>query len=552
MSRRPPKIRVPLETHIWTDDDYAICEPYKFAVSPLELNWDNPDEQYVDILRARSSNTIELNHMKVDDPDAFAEIRKFYRHNKIQFIIDNAMTFDPRKVALRQSPLTPFIPFPRQIEAVEWFEDCMAEQENGLLQKSRDSGASWLAMMWALTSWLFEPGFVAGFGSRKEELVDKAGDPKSLFWKMRKGLEYIPKVFIPTGFDARQHSMHMRLINPENGAVLTGEAGYSIGRGDRTTVYFVDESAFLEQPLSIDGSLSATTNCRIDISTSNGSGTPFYAKTMSGDFPVFTFHWRDDPRKDDAWYKKEQRKLDPVILAQEVDIDHHAATSDNWIDGVSIESAMQVDGSKLQPQGPTYLGIDAAHFGDDKSVFTLRQGRMVFWQKEFIHKSGVELANLAVAMADEHPFGVDQISVEMDGPGVSCFDQLKIGRYKDITLGLHTGKQLADGKNFNLRARMYRKAKEWLDDGPVRLPRSQPLQQQLASIPYGYKNGTLLLKSKKEVKAQGFKSPDHADSFALTFAVECNDWHEYEWTPESQDLYKIPEAVSAFDNRRTV
>jgi hypothetical protein len=33
--------------------------------------------------------------------------------------------------------------------------------------------------------------------------------------------------------------------------------------------------------------------------------------------PVFTFHWRSDPRKDDEWYRKECEKIDnPVIVAQ--------------------------------------------------------------------------------------------------------------------------------------------------------------------------------------------------------------------------------------------
>ncbi len=39
---------------------------------------------------------------------------------------------------------------------------------------------------------------------------------------------------------------------------------------------------------------------------------------MSGKVPVFVFDWRDDPRKDQAWYDKQRINLDPVVLAQEV------------------------------------------------------------------------------------------------------------------------------------------------------------------------------------------------------------------------------------------
>jgi hypothetical protein len=517
------------------------------------MKWlDGPelDLQYAAIFRARAESIQTLRQQLHEDPLLLQKLKRHYRDNKIQFVIDWGVTFDPRRVGDRLTPLTPFMPFPKQVAALEFFDYCLKNKEYGLLEKSRDSGATWLAIALCVTYWLFEPGFVAGFGSRKEEYIDKQGDPKSIFWRIRKFIQFLPVEFQPPGFIERKHSLHMRIINPENSAVITGEAGDNIGRGDRTTIYCVDEAAFLERPLLVDAALSATTNCRIDISTSNGAGTPFYAKSVSGNLPVFRFHWTEDPRKDQEWYEDQKRKLDPVILAQEVDIDHNAATSDNFISGADVETAMQQDASKIEPMGPTYLSIDAAHFGDDKSVITLRQGRVVFWQKKFTHKTGPELADIATFLADEHPFEIDQIAIELDGPGVSCFDHLKLGRYKSVVLGLHTGKKLSDGKNYNLRARMYRELRNWLTDYPVRLPRDHDLKAQLASIPYEYRNGTLLLKAKKDIKGLGFKSPDEGDSLALSFAVKCNDYQQMGWMPEDIDKYHVPEAVNLFDDRR--
>lgn len=63
------------------------------------------------------------------------------------------------------------------------------------------------------------------------------------------------------------------VCNPENGAVIVGEAGDNIGRGNRTSIYFKDESAFYEHPDTIDAALSQTSNCKIDISTPNGDST---------------------------------------------------------------------------------------------------------------------------------------------------------------------------------------------------------------------------------------------------------------------------------------
>jgi hypothetical protein len=119
-------------------------------------------------------------------------------------------------------------------------------------------------------------------------------------------------------------------------SILVGEAGDSIGRGDRTSIFFVDEAAFLEQPENVDAAFSATTNCRIDISTPNGHGNSFARRRHSGKIKVFTMHWRNDPRKGLDWYKKQESELDPVVLADEVNIDYAAS-----VEGALIPSEDQ-------------------------------------------------------------------------------------------------------------------------------------------------------------------------------------------------------------------
>ena len=63
--------------------------------------------------------------------------------------------------------------------------------------------------------------------------------------------------------------------SPIRAPLSKGEAGDNIGRGDRTTLYLVDEAAFLQRPLLIDAALSQTTRCRIDLSSVNGMTNPF-------------------------------------------------------------------------------------------------------------------------------------------------------------------------------------------------------------------------------------------------------------------------------------
>jgi len=85
------------------------------------------------------------------------------------------------------------------------------------------------------------------------------------------------------GFDIKWHAPHLKIVNPETESTITGEAGDNIGRGGRNSIYFKDESAFYEHPLTIDAALSQNSDVKIDVSTPNGIGNPFYQKRFAGE-----------------------------------------------------------------------------------------------------------------------------------------------------------------------------------------------------------------------------------------------------------------------------
>ena len=87
----------------------------------------------------------------------------------------------------------------------------------------------------------------------------------------------------PKGFKRKRDDCEAKLLNPANGAAITGEGGDDIGRGGRAAVYFVDESAFLVHPQLVDRALSQTTRVRIDVSTPNGPGNPFATPPLFGE-----------------------------------------------------------------------------------------------------------------------------------------------------------------------------------------------------------------------------------------------------------------------------
>lgn len=456
------------------------------------------------------------------EPEILSGLKAYYKDHPVEFITQWGMTFDPRNAEIGLPTTVPFLLFPKQAEYINWLRDRWLGREDGLAEKSRDMGVSWLCVAFAVWMWLFHDGTVIGFGSRKEEYVDDLNDPKSLFWKARQFINLLPVEFRPAGWDVKRHAPFMTIKNPENGSAIVGESGDNIGRGNRTSIYFKDESAFYERAESIDAALSQTSNCKIDVSTPNGNGNPFYRKRHGGKVKIFTFHWRDDPRKGLEWYAKQQNDLDPVVLAQEVDIDYNASTSDSWISGVLMEAAQRLGAADVVANGPWIIGVDAAHMGDDESIITPRRGLLTLPQLSRKKIDGPELAGEVENLCrDLESTGAEigAVVIELDGPGVSCYDTLKRGKYADKVQGIHTGTRLSDSKNYNIKARMWREALDYLKVGGCSLPQDPELKSQTSSVRYQYRDGVLLMESKKEHKKRLGKSPDRADSWVLTFAA---------------------------------
>jgi phage terminase large subunit len=489
-----------------------------------EFNWKKPD--YAPIYEARIERLKKLRA----DPALLAGVKAYYADNRpAEFINDWGMTFDPRNAEIGLPTTIPFILFPRQEQFLKWLIDRWAGREDGLTEKSRDMGLSWLCVGFAVWMMLFKPGSVVGFGSRKEEYVDDLSDPKSLFWKARTLIDLLPPEFKPKGYDSKKHAPFMSIKNPENGAVIVGEAGDNIGRGSRTSIYFKDESAFYERPDKIDAALSQTSNCKIDVSTPNGEGNPFARKRKGGKISVFTFNWRDDPRKDQAWYDKQKATLDAVIIAQEVDISYSASVSNAYIPSDFVATARESGPADIdQDAQDTILGVDVARFGDDKTVLTPRCHRIVFPQ---LVREKLDTMAVAAVVKDfvldwnddnNRKTRIKQIAVDVIGIGAGVVDRLnEFPELEDIQIvGVNTAIRQDDGRNYNLRAKVWRAMKDWLDprNGPVSLPQDAELETDLTSLRYEYRQSLLLIESKDDAKKRGVKSPDRADSLALTFA----------------------------------
>lgn len=167
------------------------------------------------------------------DPELLAAAMEFYATDPVSFVADCIWIVEPRNANVGLPTKLPAVPFPRQEEYLRWLHERFITRTSAPVEKSRDSGASWMACAFAVWLWLFVPGSTAGFGSRKEDYVDRLGDMDTLFEKMRSMIRNLPPCMLPEGLNEKQHFNHMRLINPANGATIKGEAGDNIGRGGR-------------------------------------------------------------------------------------------------------------------------------------------------------------------------------------------------------------------------------------------------------------------------------------------------------------------------------
>lgn len=333
-------------------------------------------------------------------PGALEAACAYYSTRPGNFIMDWMDTYDPRR---QQDKWVPFIFFKRQQEVIDFFESCAADRESGLVEKCRDFGLTWLACAYSVWRWLFIKNDAVGWGSRKETLVDKPGDPDSIFEKIRLILHRLPRLWLPEGFSFGRNCTYMKLLNPATGAIIAGEAGDNIGRGGRRSCYFVDEAAHIERAEKVEAALGDNTNVRIDISSVNGVGNVFHRRRENGvvwtperkEYPigyvrVFVADWRDHPTKTQEWYDARKARYEREgmahIFAQEVDRNYAAAVSNTVITYEWILAAIDAHvklpwlGEAVEAHKDEWTaGLDVADEGNDRNALSLRQ--FVVWRQ---------------------------------------------------------------------------------------------------------------------------------------------------------------------------
>ena len=217
---------------------------------------------------------------------------------------------------------------------------------------------------------------------------------------------------------------------------------------------------------------------------------------------------RDDFRGDESLFDQEYPAT-PSLAFQRV-------AGNPYIAAGLVEKARNTRGEK--PVGAKIMGVDVAEYGDDDSSICVRQGRVVQPLEVYHGKGPMELVGLVGIAADK--IDPDIINVDCTGIGSGVADRL-------IELGypvqrVHFGSRAIREQDFkDRRAEMYGELREWLENAPCMLPDDDVLAGEISSPQYTYDSSRrLVLESKEKMKERGIKSPDRADSLALTFAVK--------------------------------
>lgn len=501
--------------------------------------------------------------------DAVAQValKRHYKDNPIDFIEDWGVTYDPRNAYNQLPTLLPFILFPRQRDLVRWLVEHVVKQSDGLCEKTRDMGATWVAVAVSVWLWLFYDESAIGWGSMSKTDVENLGDPNSIFEKIRMFILHLPTFLKPIGLKQADHLTSMRCLNPENGATIVGKVGLNIGRGGRTTVYFKDESAHYERAEEIEASLGDNTNVQIDISSVNGEGNVFHKRRNAlPEDDVFILDWRHHPAKTQEWYDERKTKYTDMglehIFAQEVDRDYAAAIQGVCVPSLWVKSAV---GLQLDDAGEHRAGLDVAtEDGQDLNALTIRKGPVVLQlpkdERTWKGLDGTETAYKADEIVLRHGGVPGETVLGYDGHGVGAQINAPAKNTKTVFYPVYVGSRKMSGfyepilpldapeddettrevrriKNKD----MFRdkKAKLWWEmrerfrrtyqytQGEaeydhydlISLPvDSDTLQMQL-SQPRMFKNdaGLRNLETKLQLKERGIDSPDEAESLILSY-----------------------------------
>jgi len=200
-------------------------------------------------------------------------------------------------------PHVKWVTYPIQEEYLRFRWERVQATENGLLEKSRYMGATWLACMFDTWFWTFTENGNCLFGSYVEALVDGT-DADAIMPKVKYALIRMPVALKPPGWVAEApHCKFLHIINNATGSVMKGEATKpNFGRGGRKFIVDMDEFAHWGHDLEAKTSVGMNANIIFFTSTPKGATNEFAKMALGNTVKKFTMKWTDNPEWQEGRY----------------------------------------------------------------------------------------------------------------------------------------------------------------------------------------------------------------------------------------------------------
>jgi len=224
--------------------------------------------------------------------DLIDELWLACRRDRLFWINAFLWIFEPRTGAI-----LPFVTWPYEDEAIQKIAEAIGHHDL-VIEKSRDMGASWMCITSLVHEYQFEDMQMFLLMSRKEALVDKTGDPKSMFWKFDFLMDHQPSWLRPKTKRGKLHAE-----NTENGSTMDGDTTTEFaGTGDRRRALVLDEFSKMPNNDQILAATRDVTNCRLFNFTPWGAGNASYKIAMNPRFNKLILHWTKHPDKAKGCY----------------------------------------------------------------------------------------------------------------------------------------------------------------------------------------------------------------------------------------------------------
>jgi hypothetical protein len=213
--------------------------------------------------------------------------------------------------------------------------------------------------------------------------------------------------------------------------------------------------------------------------------------------------WIDDYGLDSDFVKVRVRGMFPSASAKQF---------------ISIDDVDAAYNRELRPEqykwAPKILTLDPAWEGDDALIIAVRQGlKFDILRNIGKNDNDIQIANILMNIEDE--IGADAVFIDAGyGTGI-----VSVGR----TLGRNWilvwfSEKSADEGCLNKRAEMWKKMRDWIKEGGSIPPDPELHEELIGPETVARTDGLIQIESKKDMKSRGLRSPNKADSLALSFA----------------------------------